>query len=373
MRNNKSVQGRVHLAGWKVLLHSTILLCLLCTNPLAAQEGRRPHSLAAPAVKIWDSAPHNAFTDLVQYQKKFFCAFRESARHVPKSKEDNGRIRVLVSADGKQWTSFALLSKEGFDLRDPNLSVTADGRLMMLMGGSVYEGGVLSKMKNHVSFLDRQTKRFSAPEPIVMDAAIQSDHNWLWHLTWQGPSAYGVIYQKAGNTAGRQLYLVKTEDGINYSLVTRLDQDELANEVAVHFLADLTMVLAVRRDADKKDPKRATGQLGFSKPPYQNWEWQETGIRLGGPELVSLSSGELLLGTRAFKDSKPYTGIFVLEPSGEFRELFALPSGGDNSYPGMLVHRNKLWVSYYSSHEGNARIYLSALPLKEVKKAMKTK
>lgn len=373
MKYNKNSQSHEHWSGWKVPLHWAFLLCLLYTNVLVAQEDERPHSSAAPAVKIWDSAPHNAFTDLVRYQKKFYCAFRESARHVPRSKEDNGSIRVLVSSDGKQWTSFALLSKEGFDLRDPNLSVTADGRLMILMGGSIYKDGSLTKMQNHVSFLDMQAKRFSAPEPIVMDAAIQSDHNWLWHLTWQGPSGYGVIYQKAGGAAGRKLYLVKTDNGIKYSLVSRLNQDELANEAAVHFLPDSTMVLAVRRDAGGRDPKRATGLLGFSKPPYQSWEWQETGIRLGGPELVSLPSGELLLGTRAFKDNKPYTGIFVLEPSGEFRELFALPSGGDNSYPGMLLHRNKLWMSYYSSHEGSARIYLATLPLKEVKKAMKTK
>jgi hypothetical protein len=33
-----------------------------------------------------------------------------------------------------------LLSEEGIDLRDPKLSVTPDERLMISMGGSVYEG-----------------------------------------------------------------------------------------------------------------------------------------------------------------------------------------------------------------------------------------
>ena len=43
--------------------------------------------------------------------------------------------------------------------------------------------------------------------------------------------------------------------------------------------------------------------------------------------------------------------------------MLRLASGGDTSYPGMLVHDGKLWVSYYSSHEGKAAIYLAKIPL----------
>ncbi len=35
--------------------------------------------------------------------------------------------------------------------------------------------------------------------------------------------------------------------------------------------------------------------------------------------------------------------------------------GGDTSYPGLVWHDDRLWISYYSSHEGNARIYLAQL------------
>jgi len=43
----------------------------------------------------------------------------------------------------------------------------------------------------------------------------------------------------------------------------------------------------------------------------------------------------------------------TLEPALEF------PSGGDTSYPGMVWFGGELWVSYYSSHEGKAAIYLA--------------
>lgn len=371
MNDSNSILKAGYAPVCRVLLQWCLFVCLLYTNITAAQT-REPRSFSALKTRmIWDGAKHNAFTDLIRYRNKFYCTFRESARHVPGSKEENGNIRVLVSQDGENWTSFAVLSKEGFDLRDPNFSVTAEGRLMILMGGSVYEEGRLLKMQNHVSFLDQQVKVFSSPEPIIMDPQIQSDHNWLWHLAWQGTAGYGVIYQKVGDADGRKLYLVKTEDGRNYSLVTQLDQDELSNETAVHFLADGTMMLAVRRDAVRKNSLKPTGTIGYSKPPYKSWQWEDAGIRLGGPELVTLPGRQLLLGTRAFQDNKPYTSIFYQEPSGAFRQLFTLISGGDNSYPGMWVSRNKLWVSYYSSHEGKARIYLSVIPLKEIKKAIK--
>ncbi len=91
--------------------------------------------------KIWDQAPHNAFTDLVRYRGSFYCTFRESAAHVPKGRAENGKIRILRSPDGKTWKSVGLLDSEQYDLRDPKISVTADQKLLVLMGGSDYTTG----------------------------------------------------------------------------------------------------------------------------------------------------------------------------------------------------------------------------------------
>ena len=38
--------------------------------------------------RIWNEAPHNAFTDLIRFKGKFYCVFRESAAHVPKKREE---------------------------------------------------------------------------------------------------------------------------------------------------------------------------------------------------------------------------------------------------------------------------------------------
>jgi hypothetical protein len=51
--------------------------------------------------------------------------------------------------------------------------------------------------------------------------------------------------------------------------------------------------------------------------------------------------------------------------------LVTFPSGGDNSYPGFVVDQEKgrLHVSYYSSHEGKAAIYLATLRLDALESA----
>jgi hypothetical protein len=82
--------------------------------------------------KIWDQAPHSAFTDLVRWNDQFYCAFREGRGHV----STDGRIRVLCSKDADAWTSTGLIALDGYDLRDAHLSITPDNRLMLLGGAA---------------------------------------------------------------------------------------------------------------------------------------------------------------------------------------------------------------------------------------------
>jgi len=81
--------------------------------------------------KIWDRAPHNAFTDLIRFKSRWYCVFREGDVHA----KGEGKLRVLVSKDGEAWESAALIEEKGRDLRDAKFAITPDRRLM-LNGGS---------------------------------------------------------------------------------------------------------------------------------------------------------------------------------------------------------------------------------------------
>src|SRR5262245_54562329 len=109
-------------------------LVLVLTPAISAAE---PEIVSV--ARIWDRGKHNAFTDLIRWHDKWYCTFREADAHVG----GDGVLRVLESADGKKWESVAGLTESGIDLRDPKLSVTPDDRLMIVAGGSVYEGKTL--------------------------------------------------------------------------------------------------------------------------------------------------------------------------------------------------------------------------------------
>jgi hypothetical protein len=113
--------------------------------------------------KIWDRAPHNAFTDLIRWRGRWYCTFREAEAHVG----GDGRIRVLGSSDGRRREPGALIAEEGIDLRDPKLSITPDDRLMIVAGGSVYRGTkTLMGHRPRVMF-SRDGREWTAPRRVL--------------------------------------------------------------------------------------------------------------------------------------------------------------------------------------------------------------
>src|SRR5690606_36167460 len=92
--------------------------------------------------------------------------------------------------------------------------------------------------------------------------------------------------------------------------------------------------------------------LGISRPPYTDWDWKVTDRYVGGPAALFLPDGRLLGSGRLQKPGGPKTVLFNVDTeSGNLSEWLTLPSGGDTRYPGLVWHEDKLWMSYYSSHE----------------------
>lgn len=60
-----------------------------------------------------------------------------------------------------------------------------------------------------------------------------------------------------------------------------------------------------------------------------------------------------MIGSRYHQQDGRKTAIFTSDLKGNCVSTLVSPIGGDTSYPGMIVHRNYLWVMYYSSHRFN--------------------
>ena len=326
---------------------------LLAFN-LTAQTDRLPEGVKVR--KIWSNDQYNAFTSLISFKGVFYCAFREGESHVFGK---DGTTRIISSKDGITWESVAHLEKEGYDLRDPKLSVIPDGRIMVIIGGTVYKGKEMVSRLTHVSFSNRSGKTFSDPQPVQISSDTKTNTDWLWRVTWHNKIGYGVVYQLGEEWT---INLLKTTDGIHYETITRLEVDGKPNETTVRIMPDGEMLMMVRREGGNME-----GMWGRSRPPYKHWKWSGLGTRLGGPDFIALEDNLLVSGTRVYDNKKAYTAILAGDSTGNFRKILQLPSGGDNSYPGFVNRDNKLYVSYYSSHEGKASIYFAEVPLSYIK------
>lgn len=304
--------------------------------------------------KIWDRSEHNALTDLVRFKGKWFCCFRESNAHVFGK---NGTIRLLVSQDGIVWNAAASLAVEGIDLRDPKLSITAEKKLMLLAGGSEYRGKEYVRRQPMVTF----SQNGEAWDPLQK---ILFPHEWLWRLTWFDSYGYGVSYTFTDPKDQNKEWLVKlfrTGNGRDFELIKQWNISGKPNECTLRFQQDGTMVALLRRDGFRQ----RCALVGHSPPPYTEWQWRESSHHIGGPNFIILPSQNMIAAGR-IEARTPYgyfekTALFRMSLNA-ITPLLYLPSGGiDCSYPGLVLHEGKLWVSYYSSHEGKTAIYLATL------------
>ena len=312
------------------------VLAWLATVLGFAQDGAKAE--VVDVRKIWDAAPHNAFTDLIRHKDRWLCVFREGKAHV----SPDGALQVLSSADGDAWSSESRVTMDGADLRDAKIVIAPDGRLM-LNGAAAYPAGGKA---GHQTFAWFSESAKAWTEPV----AIADPDFWLWRVTWHKGRAYGIGYPTRG---GNALRLYSSADGRSFETLVKslFDQGE-PNETSLLFLEDDTCLCLLRRDGPK-----GTAQLGSAKPPYTEWTWKDLGMKLGGPHLLRLPDGRIVAGGRAY-DGGAHTALLWLDPEkGKMKEFLKLPSSGDTSYPGLVWHDGLLWVSYYSSHEGKTSIY----------------
>jgi hypothetical protein len=312
-----------------------LLLLTLALGPAA-----EPKVEIVEVRKIWDKAPHNAFTDLIRFKDQWYCTFREGKDH----NSPDGAIRVLTSTTGSVWESAALLSSDREDLRDSKLSVTPSGQLMLIAAGALHKP--MEYAHQTYTWFTEDGRNWGKP------TEVGDPNYWLWRVQWHKKVGYGIGYE-CGKVQDARLY--RTTDGKKFEhVVAPLFREGYPNESSLVFLEDDSCLCLLRRDG-----KSATAQLGHAKPPYTDWKWTDLGVRIGGPHMLQLPNGQILAVVRLY-DKKVRTSICALDPkAGKLTELTALPSGGDTSYAGMVWHDNLLWISYYASHEGKTSIYLA--------------
>lgn len=301
---------------------------------------------------IGDRAPHNAFTDLIRFKDRWYCIFREGQGHV----SPDGRLRILVSADGDSWKSAALLSHEEGDLRDGKLSATPDGRLMV--------NGAVAFHKPKDGHTHQSLVWFSTDAEDWSEAYPICDPNvWLWRVTWNQGTCYGMGYSTA---QPRFLRLYSSTDGRNFetSISDLKVPSQYPNESSIVFLPDGEALCLLRQDP-------GPALLGRAKSPYDNWSWKSLGQPIGGPQMVRLPDGRLLAGVR-LPQGVTRTSLCWVEPeAGTLNECLELARSGDQSYPGLVFDDGVLWMSYYIGPGiSSAKVYIAKVKIPSLENAI---
>jgi hypothetical protein len=289
---------------------------------------------------------HNAFTDLCLFKGSLYCCFRQARNHV----SDDGIIWIFtLNLTGKVLAKMSL-RMANYDLRDPKLSVSPEGNLMLIAYARGVNQGTAKLASKNMNWVSSDGLSWSSPK------SFAKDNWWLWRIRWHNDQAYGFAYNRAANSIDFYQGHPRRAFHKQVSGALSLQKHQLAypNESDL-FFNDKQCFAIVRRDADS-----FSAQLGISQFPFKTWKWLDLKFYLGGPVMAFLNDNVAIVAGRVQRKNSLVTAVFTLNlSSGKVLQKLYLPSAGDNSYPGMVIIDSTLYLSYYSSHKDNkSQIYL---------------
>ncbi|MHC4874639.1 MAG: hypothetical protein ACYTFY_22540, partial [Planctomycetota bacterium] len=350
---------------------------------------------------IWDVSRNTdrdekrlELTDLCYYKGYFYCGWCEGEIH---NSHPTGRARVVRSKDKENWETAVLLDWDAGDVRDPMITVTAEGYLMISSSicfvsreprdikpdsGVYLPPEALNQSNARQAFyqLDspqtpesdseaggvrRQSVTWFSNDGINWSSCYACEtgvNNWRWHVTWYNGMAYSVAY--AGKDDNGTLY--RSRDGKQWRALVENFFPGSGNEGCIAFDKSDTAYCLLRdgRLREKnKNPKaggRGVPMLGIGKAPYYtDWEWKEVSFDwdndgniseseeilhspIGGPKIITLNDGRIIAAGRLMGGEMDDGRIclFKVDPEKLVLTRFAELEG--TTYAGIIEHEGKL-------------------------------
>jgi hypothetical protein len=315
-------------------------------------DGNLPKVAVSSVRRVFHNGEHNAFTDLCRFRGQLYLTFRSCPDgHMV---HPTASIIVLRSPDGGKWEEAHRFRVEQRDTRDPHFLVFK-GRLFVY-SGTWYTGETSPAredydLNQHLGYVAWTQDGTRWQSPVMLEGTFG---HYIWRAAAFGNKAYLCGRRKPGFEIGPrgegksiEAVMLESDDGLIWRK-RAFFQENGGDETAFLFESD-GRVLAVGRHGGGKE-----AQLLRSRPPYTNWERASLDRSIGGPLLTKWGSHYVVGGRKSTPDRGPKTSLCWLA-GDRLTEFAELPSGGDNSYPGLVeMSRTRALVSYYSSHEKDA-------------------
>lgn len=345
---------------------------LLAAVGLPAGDGLAAENMPAVKVvsirRVFHNGEHNAFTDLVRFQGKFYLTFRSCPDGHPVF--PTASVIVLTSDDAKDWRPVHRFRVEERDTRDPHFLVFRDK--LFVYTGTWWSGtaGLARSdydLNKHLGYACWTDDGATWHGPIMLEGTFG---HYIWRAAACGGKAYLCGRRKLGFAVapkgeGRQVesLMLESDDGLIWRK-RAVFQEIAGDETAFLFEPDGTVVGIGRRGG-------GPAQLLRSRPPYTDWDRKDLDRYIGGPLIVKWGDRFVVGGRKTLGGKGPKTSLYWLA-GDKLHEFAEFPSGGDNSYPGFVeLAPDRALVSYYSSHEKDASdktitaIYLAELQIEK--------
>ena len=349
-------------------LSAISLLLVGIAASAAGSPAQLPEVRVSGIRRAFHNGEHDAFTDLCRFKDRLYLTFRSCPDgHMV---HPTARIIVLASDDeGGTWKEVHSFGVVDRDTRDPHFLVFK-GKLFVYTG-TWYSGPKTIPpadydLNKHLGYAVWTDDGASWHGPTMLEGTFG---HYIWRAAVHGEKAYlcgrrKPQFEVAARGEGPEVesLVLESDDGLVWRK-RGVFQASRGDETAFLFEPD-GRGLAIARDG-----KGEAAGLLTSKPPYESWERTSLGASVGGP-LVARWGGRLVVGGRkTTADRGPKTSLAWLDDA-TLEEFAELPSGGDNSYPGLVELRDgRALVSWYSSHERDdagkpiTAIYLAELEL----------
>ncbi len=343
----------------------TVALLLAIFGLSVSLAGAEPKVRVENVRRAFHNGEHNAFTDLIRWRDRFWLTFRScpDGHQVAAS----ASVIVLSSKDALTWHEEHRFSVPQRDTRDPHFLSFKDK--LFVYSGTWYAGaGVLPReqyeINQHLGYAawTGDGKTWEGPRQLegtyghyIWRAAA---HDGLAYLCGRRKAGFSEAESGRGGSEVMQGALLVSDDGLIWRYRS-LFQETLGNETAFLFEPDGMLLALSRQGADQS-------QLAQAGPPYLDWKRSKLPAYIGGP-LLAEWGGRQVVGGRRTTSAGPKTTLYWLE-NNVLVPFAELPSGGDNSYPGLVTRDDgRGLVSWYSSHEKDEKgqpitaIYLAEL------------
>ncbi len=291
---------------------------------------------------------HNANTDMIEWKGSYYLIYNQEPYQMgsPLSK-----LVLLNSSDMKSWQLVRTINNPGEDIRDPKLAVIGTRLFIYFLKNA---GFIADPYATSYQYTDDGITWSSTTD-------IQGQDGWLmWRpKTFDGVTYYTPTYWHEHGKSK----LIKSTDGISWTNVSMINEGAGNDETDCAFYPDGRMLVTARLEgtADTAIGSLDAGTLiAVASPPYTTWAYTvSTLTRLDGPNLFNISGQIFAFGRYQLERdvfftqlgssfSNKRTALYSVEPD-KLTYISDVPSSGDTSYAGVVIHDGQIYASYYTS------------------------